>query len=1023
MGAMGYAAGLGVSPPSSGIGEAKAPTDVSNFTDTKFGDTTNFTPAPAAPPPGEGVEAAHQATAAAETATSAAPDVASARALVSDRAGGADISHLEDAFVTRLAAGITASEAATGQRLTLNSGFRSPEEQGRLYAEKKALDPNYPVAPAGGSVHNFGYAADFNRGPAYDYLRENADKWGLMNIGTAKNPNYDYPHIQIAGPRNVSGGAGSRFDPWSGAVDPFANATTYGAGGPPRGGGFERDPNGNPVPPADIPGGMTIPPGTPHSAGMDNKNPGNLQWSGSDWQKATFPGALGPSKNLDAGKAQIVFDTQENGMTAAATLAIHRATDNGLNTVEKLIGDPKFGLTAGSKLAPGAIVNISKAMGVKPGDVIDMNDPATAKSFMRAYVNQEHGAGAVAYTDDFINAGVDRALGRTSGAAGAAEAQATGGPMPAAPGGADFSIPGAGFGQPEAYAAAPAPAAAKPTAPAAPAGAAPAAAGKQPSLKIGSSGPAVRDLQTQLLAAGYNPGPIDGKFGPQTRAALYKFQQATPGTGSRFGQPDTIAGPRTQAALPGANPYRDTQPPEDIVVRPPGGYVYGRDFVSNVPGGTIFPPEGYAAGLTPAAFDERFGPTPAPGITPAAFNERFGPTMTPAAAAPPPSAGPNFDETFNAPTPPPGQELTPEQGAGTMATRADLRDRLPGAAATTGAGYYRGLQSVEEDRASRARLPETIASTYAAITGGGGTDQFAGGPTGGISPPAPDFSTNPAAVGANIGAASAAAPPTSSGYVPTPYRDPGMEPDRLDRLRQDFDRIKGGADTAALGGGIGSDVLAEPSISPPPYAEDFSTPEEEQRRKDQFGAYPAKYNDPNYQRGPMHTPRERAPVGYNYNRRTADSGAAALTAPEPDVVRTLASLPPEGQAQYRSGFVNNIIDSIDQAGDARGILRAIDASPQASRRLEVVLGAPGASQFKSLVRVDGIGNREPGTRFAAALPSMAGLRGSPPVDSQVAARVGAMLDSEDPAEFSRGLKIVAANPSLQALVQRVDAMV
>lgn len=54
-----------------------------------------------------------------------------------------------------------------------------------------------------------------------------------------------------------------------------------------------------------------------------------------------------------------------------------------------------------------------------------------------------------------------------------------------------------------------------------------------PTLSIGSSGAAVRDLQTRLAAQGFSPGPIDGIFGPRTQAAVIAFQQSKniPATG------------------------------------------------------------------------------------------------------------------------------------------------------------------------------------------------------------------------------------------------------------------------------------------------------------------------------------------------------------------------------------------------------------------------------------------------------------------------------------------------------------
>lgn len=53
----------------------------------------------------------------------------------------------------------------------------------------------------------------------------------------------------------------------------------------------------------------------------------------------------------------------------------------------------------------------------------------------------------------------------------------------------------------------------------------------------------IRDIQQQLAARGYTPGPIDGIWGRQTMAAVRAFQ-------ARHGlEPDGIVGPLTLAAL------------------------------------------------------------------------------------------------------------------------------------------------------------------------------------------------------------------------------------------------------------------------------------------------------------------------------------------------------------------------------------------------------------------------------------------------------------------------------------------
>lgn len=64
-------------------------------------------------------------------------------------------------------------------------------------------------------------------------------------------------------------------------------------------------------------------------------------------------------------------------------------------------------------------------------------------------------------------------------------------------------------------------------------------------LEAGAYGNSVTTVQNALKAAGFSPGPVDGKFGPTTDAALRRFQQ------SRGLQVDGVAGPATWRALRG----------------------------------------------------------------------------------------------------------------------------------------------------------------------------------------------------------------------------------------------------------------------------------------------------------------------------------------------------------------------------------------------------------------------------------------------------------------------------------------
>ena len=65
----------------------------------------------------------------------------------------------------------------------------------------------------------------------------------------------------------------------------------------------------------------------------------------------------------------------------------------------------------------------------------------------------------------------------------------------------------------------------------------------QPTLRQGAKGSAVTLLQQRLKAAGFNPGTIDGQFGPKTLAAVKAFQRA------RGLVQDGIVGPKTWAQL------------------------------------------------------------------------------------------------------------------------------------------------------------------------------------------------------------------------------------------------------------------------------------------------------------------------------------------------------------------------------------------------------------------------------------------------------------------------------------------
>jgi hypothetical protein len=69
-------------------------------------------------------------------------------------------------------------------------------------------------------------------------------------------------------------------------------------------------------------------------AGMRNNNPGNLKFSGRS--TSLYGGVTGPSENTDQGDPQIVFESPQAGMNAAADLAL-RKFNGGRTTVADLI--------------------------------------------------------------------------------------------------------------------------------------------------------------------------------------------------------------------------------------------------------------------------------------------------------------------------------------------------------------------------------------------------------------------------------------------------------------------------------------------------------------------------------------------------------------------------------------------------------------------------------------------------------------------------------------------------------------
>jgi N-acetylmuramoyl-L-alanine amidase len=80
----------------------------------------------------------------------------------------------------------------------------------------------------------------------------------------------------------------------------------------------------------------------------------------------------------------------------------------------------------------------------------------------------------------------------------------------------------------------------------------------RPTLRLGSQGESVRELQSMLVLLGYYAGPVSGVFQEDTQLAVQRFQQATAITA------DGIVGPATWSKLLPA-PAAETTPPGQTV--------------------------------------------------------------------------------------------------------------------------------------------------------------------------------------------------------------------------------------------------------------------------------------------------------------------------------------------------------------------------------------------------------------------------------------------------------------------------
>lgn len=152
--------------------------------------------------------------------------------------------------------------------------------------------------------------------------------------------------------------------------------------------------------------GLGTPPSVPdkvlNTIGYKFCNPLNIKVFGNNWSGMVGQDARGHA----------IFETPQDGICAAAKILKTYASKYGINTVDGIVD--RF-CAASDGVTRAYISNVCKAMGVNPGEALDVKNPQVMTKLISAMMRQE--IGAVAYSQETITAGVHKALG----IAGAAE--------------------------------------------------------------------------------------------------------------------------------------------------------------------------------------------------------------------------------------------------------------------------------------------------------------------------------------------------------------------------------------------------------------------------------------------------------------------------------------------------------------------------------------------------------------------------------------------------------------------------
>lgn len=144
----------------------------------------------------------------------------------------------------------------------------------------------------------------------------------------------------------------------------------------------------------DKTGTITPPSG---ARGIRNNNPGNLIKSNIAWNGKVE----GQDPRFET------FDSPEAGISALAKNLLTYQAKYGRDTVASIVS----AWAPSNENDTGAyIANVSKALGVKPDDKLDVSNPATLRKLTRAIIKQENGG--IPYQDATVQAGIDAATGK-----------------------------------------------------------------------------------------------------------------------------------------------------------------------------------------------------------------------------------------------------------------------------------------------------------------------------------------------------------------------------------------------------------------------------------------------------------------------------------------------------------------------------------------------------------------------------------------------------------------------------------